>query len=129
MDIFSLIKKNVSIEAIVSEYTTLKKAGNYLKARCPFHHEKTASFTISPAKEIFYCFGCHEGGDAIYFVSKIEQCSQKEATLLLAGKFNIEIPENTEEYKNNATEKEKYFYVYQIVTSWLKLQLSRTTKR
>lgn len=125
MDIFSLIKKNVSIETIVSEYTTLKKTGNYLKARCPFHHEKTASFTISPGKDIFYCFGCHQGGDVINFVSKIEQCSQKEAALLLASRFNIDLSGVTEEYvQHDKDAKATYFFVYNTVVSWLKLQLS-----
>lgn len=129
MDIFSLVKKNVSIEAIVSEYTTLKKTGNYLKGRCPLHHEKTASFTITLGKEIFYCFGCHQGGDVINLFAKIEQCSQKEAALLLASRFNIDVSSATENYTPQDTdEKTTYFFVYNVVVSWLKLQLSRTNE-
>ena len=57
MSIFTFIKDKVSILNIVSEYATLKKMGNYWKGVCPFHSERTASFAVSPHKEIFYCFG------------------------------------------------------------------------
>ncbi|MGB8367592.1 MAG: CHC2 zinc finger domain-containing protein, partial [Candidatus Babeliales bacterium] len=79
MNIFTYIKQHVSILDVVREYTTLKPAGLYWKGCCPFHNEKTASFTVSPHKEIFYCFGCHVGGDVISFIAKIEQCSQLDA--------------------------------------------------
>jgi DNA primase len=74
----------VSILDVVNEYTHLKQAGNYWKGHCPFHNEKTASFTVSEAKGIFYCFGCHAGGDSISFIAKIEQCSQLEASHKIA---------------------------------------------
>ncbi len=79
MSLFSYIKNHVSILEVVGQYVTLKKAGLYFKGVCPFHHEKTASFTVSPHKEIFYCFGCHTGGDVISFIEKAEKCSPLEA--------------------------------------------------
>ena len=79
MSLFNFIKTRVAIIDVVGEYTKLKKAGMYWKGHCPFHNEKTASFTVSPHKDIFYCFGCHLGGDVISFIAKTEQCSQLEA--------------------------------------------------
>ena len=92
MDLFSFIKSNVSILDLIQEYATLKKAGLYWKGRCPFHHEKTASFTVSPHREIFYCFGCHAGGDVISFIAKIENCSQKEAAQHLVERYQLTPP-------------------------------------
>ena len=70
MNLFQYIKTRLSILDIINEYTKLKKVGNDFKGHCPFHHEKTASFTVSPDKEIFYCFGCHVSGDVISFIAK-----------------------------------------------------------
>lgn len=91
MSIFALLKSKISLVDVVSGYTTLKKAGLYWKGRCPFHHEKTASFTVSPHIDIFYCFGCHQTGDVISFVAKIEHCSQIEAAHYLAERNGIEL--------------------------------------
>jgi len=118
MDIFTFIKKNISIETVVSEYTTLKRAGNYLKARCPFHHEKTASFTISPGKEIFYCFGCHQGGDVIMFISQLEKCNQRDAALLLAERYNIALPENDFTHAVPREKKDRYFFIHNILSTF-----------
>ena len=94
MNIFSCIKQRLSILDVVGEYVTLKKAGLYHKGCCPFHHEKTASFTVSPHKEIFYCFGCHVGGDVISFISHVENCTQLEAAKLLAERYQLELPQD-----------------------------------
>jgi len=119
MNIFSYIKTKVQILDVISEYTTLKKAGNYWKGCCPFHNEKTASFTVSPHKEIFYCFGCHLGGDVVTFISKIENCSQLEAAQHLAKTYQIELPSNlSKEIASKTKEKEKHFSICQAVASW-----------
>ena len=76
---------------VVSDFVTLKKRGvNYL-GLCPFHNEKTGSFTVSPAKGIFKCFGCGKGGNSIHFIMEHEQLSYPEALKFLAKKYNIEI--------------------------------------
>lgn len=92
MNLFSYIKQRLSITDVVGEYVSLKKAGHYWKACCPFHHERTPSFTVSPHKEIFYCFGCHTGGDVISFIAKIEHCSPIEAARHLTERHNIQLP-------------------------------------
>lgn len=118
MNIFSFIKSRVSIHDVISEYATLKKAGTYYKGRCPFHHEKTASFTVSPHKEIYYCFGCHSGGDVISFISKIENCSQIEAARFLAERYALEIPQEIEASELHTQDKLHYFDICQWVAQW-----------
>ena len=125
MNLFSFIKERVSIFDVVSEYVTIKKAGGYYKGTCPFHHEKTASFTVSPDKEIFYCFGCHLSGDAISFIAKIENCSQKDAAKLLAEKYSIDLPQNIsfEASEKSTEEKNHYFAVCKAFAFWCHEQL------
>ncbi len=127
MNLFSFIKERISIINVVNEYVTLKKIGGYYKGTCPFHHEKTASFTVSPDKAIFYCFGCHVSGDVIGFIAKIENCSQKEAAQLLSERYHIELPQNItySSSEKTAAEKQHYFAVCKAVTLWCQEQLQK----
>lgn len=121
MNLFSFIKSRLSILDIIGQYTTLKKAGLYYKSCCPFHHEKTASFTVSPSKEIFYCFGCHAAGDLISFISKIENCSQIEAAKHLIDRYSISVPEQLNEknaFTTNFIDKKKYYDLCGFVAQW-----------
>lgn len=128
MNVFGYIKERISIVDVVREYVTLKPAGVYLKGSCPFHSERTASFTVSPHKEIFYCFGCHATGDVIGFIAQMEHCSQLEAAKLLADRFNIELPSTVIDRKQleNGGEKERYFDLCTQVAAWCEQQLAQT---
>ena len=88
------IHQHVDIEDVVSDFVSLKKRGQNLLACCPFHDEKTPSFTVSPAKGIYKCFGCGKGGDAISFIMDIEGISYVEALKFLADKYGIAIKED-----------------------------------
>lgn len=81
------------IQDVISDYITLKKRGVNLLGLCPFHGEKTPSFTVSPAKGIFKCFGCGKGGNSVHFIMEHEQISYYEALKFLARKYNIEFKE------------------------------------
>lgn len=119
MNIFSHIKEQISILDVIGAYVTLKKAGLYYKGCCPFHHEKTASFTVSPHKEIFYCFGCHVGGDVISFISRIEQGNQLEAAKFLVDRYQIQVPESAFSSESKSPDKRKrYFLVNELVAQW-----------
>jgi DNA primase len=84
------VRDAVPIDAVVSEYLQLRSAGGgNLKGLCPFHDEKSPSFQVSPAKGLFHCFGCQEGGDTIAFVMKIDHLSFSETVERLAGKAGI----------------------------------------
>ncbi|HNY51413.1 MAG TPA: DNA primase [Smithella sp.] len=86
------IKNRVDIVDLVSEYVTLKKAGRNFTGLCPFHQEKTPSFSVNREKQIFYCFGCGEGGNAITFLMKIADKTFPEAIKDLAAKTGIVLP-------------------------------------
>ena len=85
------IKSRANIVDLVSEYVTLKKAGRNFVGLCPFHKEKTPSFTVNSEKQIFYCFGCGEGGNIFTFLMKINNISFSEAVRNLAGKLGVVI--------------------------------------
>jgi len=119
MNIFNYIKTKVNILEVVGEYTNLKRAGNYWKGHCPIHSEKTASFTVSPGREIFYCFGCHVGGDIITFISKMEGCTPIEAVNHLSEKYQIPIPEKLKnEITHSSESKNRYFDLCAMVAQW-----------
>ena len=86
------IKSRVDIVELANEYLTLKKAGRNYLGLCPFHQEKTPSFTVNREKQIFYCFGCGEGGNAITLLMKIAGMSFPEAIRHLAGKTGVTLP-------------------------------------
>ena len=101
------------IEEVVSDFVTLKKRGANLLGLCPFHNEKTPSFTVSPAKGIYKCFGCGEGGNSVSFLMDKEHYSYPEALKYLAKKYNIEIVEQemTEEQAERANEKDSLYII------------------
>src|SRR5947207_856030 len=86
------VKQQADIVRVVGEYVRLKKTGKDFSGLCPFHQEKTPSFTVSPIKQIFYCFGCGKGGDVYNFVMEMEKCEFPEAVRLVAEKCGISIP-------------------------------------
>jgi len=125
MTIFDAVKKQLTIQQVVQDYTKLKRAGIYLKGPCPFHQEATASFTVSPHKEIFYCFGCHAGGDVISFVAKAENCSQLDAAKFLIERYSLTVPEGllTMSSPKEQEERDMYLRVCDAVTQWAHEQL------
>ncbi len=86
-----LIKDKIDIKQLIEEYLPVKKAGAYWKANCPFHHEKTPSFMISPEKQIWHCFGCGKGGDAFSFLQEIEGIDFSEALKILADRAGVKL--------------------------------------
>src|SRR5210317_1995421 len=85
------IKERLGIVDVVSSYIKLEKAGSNFKAKCPFHHEKTPSFMVSPIRNTYYCFGCGEKGDIFSFVERFEGVDFKGALADLAKKAGVEI--------------------------------------
>jgi DNA primase len=86
------VKQQADIVRVVGEYVRLKKTGKDFSGLCPFHQEKTPSFTVSPIKQIFYCFGCGKGGDVFNFVREMEKCDFPEALKIVAEKSGIALP-------------------------------------
>jgi len=90
------VKQQADIVRVVGEYVRLKKTGKDFSGLCPFHQEKTPSFTVSPIKQIFYCFGCGKGGDVYNFVMEMEKCEFPDAVRVVAEKCGIAIPRQKE---------------------------------
>jgi DNA primase len=93
-EVIEEILYRTDIEELIGSYVILKRSGSNLSGLCPFHSEKTPSFSVSPAKKFFYCFGCGAGGDAITFVMKAENLDYPQAVEFLAKRAGITIPES-----------------------------------
>ena len=116
------------IEEVVSDYVTLKKRGANLIGLCPFHNEKTGSFTVSPSKGIYKCFGCGASGHAVGFIMEIEQCSFVDALKQLGKKYHIEVEERelTAEEQQRQDNRESMFVVNDFANKWFQEQLWET---
>jgi len=125
------IKSRVNIVNLISEYITLKKAGRNFVGLCPFHKEKTPSFSVNPEKQIFYCFGCGEGGDIFAFLMKINGTSFAESAQYLASKAGITIPvrtmTNTE--RTEKSEKEQLHRINAMAADYFSYQLASNNGR
>ena len=114
------IFESIKIEEIIGDFVSLKKKGvNYI-GNCPFHNEKTPSFTVSPTKGIYKCFGCGVGGNAVKFIMEIEHYSYPEALKFIAKKYNIEIIEKelTNAQKKKQGEKEALYIITQFANTF-----------
>ena len=100
-----LIARN-PIEDVVGQYVTLRRSGSNLFGLCPFHGEKTASFSVAPDKGMYYCFGCHKGGGVINFQMEIEGLSYPDAVRALAKRAGMNIPED-EQYQSRYRQQER----------------------
>lgn len=99
------------IEEVVGQYIHLKRSGSNLFGLCPFHGEKTASFSVSPDKGIYYCFGCHKGGSVINFEMEIEGLSYPDAVRALAKRAGMTVPED-EQYQNRYRHQERLWALH-----------------
>ncbi len=104
-DVIAEIKYRNDIESVISQYVVLKRRGKNLIGLCPFHNEKTPSFTIYPENGSFYCFGCKVGGDVLTFTGLIEHLDYVESIKFLADKCGIQVPDNG--YEDNSMQKLK----------------------
>ena len=96
------------MEELVSRYVNLKRSGANLMGCCPFHSEKTPSFSVSPAKKMFFCFGCQAGGSAITFVQKAENLDFPEAVEFLANRAGLPLPKQSEDpYANRGVSRKR----------------------
>jgi len=113
MDEVEEIKSRINVADLISQYLTLKKAGTNFKTNCPFHQEKTASFMVSPEKQIWKCFGCGKGGDIFEFIMEMEGLNFREALELLANRAGVEL-KTTKTRQEYVQEKDTKTKIYQI---------------
>jgi len=124
------ILETAKVEEIVEEYVNLKRRGVNMLGLCPFHNEKTPSFTVSPAKNIYKCFGCGKGGNAVQFLMEHENFTFPEALRHLAKKYNIEI-EETQTSQENIEERQyldSLFIITEFAKEYYAEQLFNTAK-
>ena len=123
-----LILDTARVQDVVEEYVNLRKRGANLLGLCPFHNEKTPSFTVSPAKNIYKCFGCGKGGNAVQFLMEHDTMSFPEALRFLAQKYNIEIEETqkSDAYIQEKQRKESLYLVNQFAEEYFKNELIST---
>lgn len=105
-----LVARN-PIEDVVGQYVSLKRAGANMFGLCPFHGEKTASFSVAPDKGIYYCFGCHKGGGVINFQMEIEGLSYPDAVRALAKRAGLEVPDD-EQYQSRYRQQERLWALH-----------------
>ena len=124
------IKNSNDIVDVISQYVNLKRSGRNFFGLCPFHKEKSPSFSVSPDKQIFHCFGCGAGGNVIHFISKIENADFKEAIGILANRAGIELP-TLNNYEDNKTAllKSKVYEINQIAAEFYHQNLYKPTSK
>ena len=110
------------IEDVVGQYVSLKRSGSNLFGLCPFHGEKTASFSVAPDKGIYYCFGCHKGGSVINFQMEIEGLSYPDAVRALAKRAGMEVPED-EQYQSRYRQQERLWALHKEAARFFHSQL------
>ncbi|MDD6968007.1 MAG: DNA primase [Firmicutes bacterium] len=110
------------IEEVVGQYVNLRRSGSNLFGLCPFHGEKTASFSVNPEKGIYYCFGCHKGGSVINFQMEIEGLSYPDAVRALAKRVGMEVPED-EQYQSRYRQQERLWALSKEAARFFNSQL------
>ncbi|NQT64769.1 MAG: DNA primase, partial [FCB group bacterium] len=111
-----IIERNDIVD-VISSYIPLKKTGSNFKARCPFHDEKTASFVVSPKKQIYKCFGCGKGGNVITYVQEFEKISFPEALKKLAARAGITVKQ-TMQSKGKDSKRDLIYKIYELTTGY-----------
>ncbi len=121
------LRRQADIVRVIQDYVSLKKKGANWMACCPFHKEKTPSFSVSPAKEIFYCFGCHKGGSVFNFVMEIERVAFPDAIRLVAEKSGVPLPKLVDDSRFEARRQETddVIQLNKWALEWWQQQLER----
>jgi DNA primase len=122
-NIIEEIKSRLDIIDVISDYADLKKAGSNFKGLCPFHSEKTPSFTVSPQKQIFHCFGCGAGGDIFGFIMRYENVPFPEALETLAKKAGVELKQSYA--RKPRKENETIFKINEDATNFFTAQIEK----
>ena len=128
MDEVAEVKSRLDIVEVIGGYVPLKQAGRNLKAPCPFHDEKSASFMVSPEKGIYHCFGCGQGGDIFSFVEKMEGLDFRGALELLARRAGVELKAKRGENKEAAKLKSRLLDAHAMAAQYYQATLVKNPK-
>jgi len=128
MEITDLIKEKADIVELASQYTNLKQRGKRWFGLCPFHSEKTPSFTVDPEKKLYHCFGCGAGGDIFTLIMEKEKLSFWEAIKFLCQKYNIPLPERGSEHSKINAETEELYKIHEEALKFFRKNLISTNE-
>lgn len=128
MDEVAEVKARLEITEVVGGYLPLKQAGRNLKAPCPFHEEKSASFMVSPEKGIYHCFGCGEGGDIFNFVMKMEGVDFRTALEMLARKAGVELKAKSGENREAQKLRDRLLQAHELAATYFQASLVQNMK-
>ena len=107
-EVVEAIKDRCDIVDLIGSYVTLRRAGSNYTGPCPFHSERTPSFTVFPDSQSFFCFGCEAGGDAFTFIMRSENLDYPNAIEFLAKRTGVDIPRSAEEERKGLSRKRVY---------------------
>lgn len=129
-EILDEIVARCDIVSVINEYVPLKRKGSNYQGLCPFHNEKTPSFSVSPGKQIFHCFGCGKGGNVFRFIMEIEGISFMEAVEKLAKRANVKLPEKemTAEQKRRLEQRKRYLQINDFAARYYHKVLMESTQ-
>jgi len=124
------IRDSVDIVDVISNYVSLTPKGRNYFGICPFHKEKSPSFSVSPDKQIFHCFGCGAGGNVIHFISKIENLDFRETLEFLAERSGIELPTSeNEQFNQRQVLKDKVYKINECTANFYHENLYKPTAK
>lgn len=112
------VKKNVDIVNVIGEYLDLKKTGKNYKALCPFHQEKTPSFTVNPVNQVYHCFGCGAGGDVFTFLMEMDHLTFIESLKIMAERANMELPDQSDYQKQKSRKRDRMFTINNLAAKF-----------
>jgi DNA primase len=132
-DTINEVKAKADIYEVVSSYVVLKKQGRDFQGLCPFHQERSPSFTVSPSKQMYYCFGCQAGGNAIKFLMEVNKRSFGEVVLDLARQYQVSVrtlaPEKRQELQRQLTEREQLLEIVAVAANFYQHALRQNAGR
>ena len=123
-DVIAQVRDAVDVVEVIGDHVRLKRRGRTWEGLCPFHEEKTPSFSVDPDKGLYYCFGCHRGGDVLSFVMQTENLSFPEAVESLARRFGVSLPAKSPGARRRHQERERYLSLLEEAQSWLVRRLA-----
>ena len=128
-DTVEQVKQKADIYDVISEHVVLRKGGKGFVGLCPFHTEKTPSFSVSQSKQMYYCFGCNAGGDAIKFLMELQKQSFSEVVLDLARRYQVTVqtlePEQRQQLQQQLSLREQLYEILAIASRFYQHALSQ----
>ena len=127
LEFYEVLRNRINISDVIRQKISLtRKSGEYI-GLCPFHQEKTPSFTVNDSKKFYHCFGCSAHGDVIKFISTLDGLSYKDSAIKLANSYGIEIPKLTKEEEQAYEESDQIYNVLSLAAEFFQSELNKSS--